>query len=52
MRFLSVVFSADAVQDFLERYMRTGDLGKWSGQNYSKVAWSYYIFQQWYDRYM
>lgn len=46
------IFNAGAVQDFLERYMRIGDQGKWSGQNYSKVAWSYYIFQQWYERYM
>lgn len=46
------IFNADAVHDFLDRYMKTGDQGKWSGQNFSKIAWSYYIFQQWYERYM
>ncbi len=46
------IFNAEAVRVFLDEYMKTGDQGKWSGQNYSKVAWSYYIFQQWYERYM
>ncbi len=46
------IFNVEAVHDFLRNYMATEDQGKWSGQNYSKVTWSYYIFQQWYERYM
>ena len=31
--------------------MVNGDVGKWSGQNFSKIVWSYFIFQQWYQYY-
>lgn len=46
------IFDADAVQSFLSNYMINGDQGKWSGKNYSRIVWAYFIFQQWYDRYI
>lgn len=46
------IFDADATQNFINTYIKEGDGTKWSGRNYSRIAWAYYIFQQWYERYM
>lgn len=46
------IFDAKGTLAFLESYLKEGDGVKWSGRNYSRVAWSYYIFQQWYEKYM
>ena len=35
----------------VSEYMEKGDRGKWSGKNYSKLIWPYFVFQQWYDKY-
>ena len=45
------IFDADYVNGFIEEYLRTGDKGPASGANYSKVAWSFFAFQQWYNEY-
>lgn len=46
------IFNPDTTRQFVTKYMQTGDQGKWSGQNYSKIVWAYFIFQQWYEKYM
>lgn len=46
------IFEPNATRQFIEHYMETGDRGKWSGQNFSRIVWSYFIFQMWYERYM
>lgn len=46
------IFDADFVSKLLENYLRTGDGGPATGANYSKLAWSFFIFQQWYREYM
>ena len=46
------IFDAQYVNGFVNEYLRTGDKGPASGANYSKVAWSLFVFQQWYDYYM
>lgn len=46
------IFDAQGTSAFLESYLKEGDGVKWSGRNYSRVAWAYYIFQQWYEKYM
>lgn len=46
------IFDADFVSKLLENYLRTGDGGPATGANYSKLAWSFFIFQQWYGEYM
>lgn len=46
------IFHVDFVADFLENYLRTGDGGPATGTNYSRLAWSFFIFQQWYGEYM
>lgn len=46
------IFHAQYVHDFISEYVRTGDQGPASGANYSKVAWSFFVFQQWYRGYI
>ena len=45
------IFDTDYVNGLLERYLRTGDAGPSTGANFSRVVWSFFIFQQWYARY-
>ncbi|MBD5393003.1 MAG: asparagine synthase (glutamine-hydrolyzing) [Lachnospiraceae bacterium] len=45
------IFDADFVADMIEEYMRTGDGGPATGANYSKLSWSFFTFQQWYQHY-
>lgn len=46
------IFNPDATIRFIETYLKNGDGGKGSGSNYSRICWSYFIFQQWYAAYM
>ncbi len=46
------VFNSDYVSKFINDYVINGDAGPSTGANYSKIAWSFYIFQQWYNYYM
>lgn len=46
------IFEPYATQQFVKNYMEVGDQGKWSGQNFSRIVWAYFIFQQWYAEYM
>ena len=46
------IFDAAYVSKFINDYVVKGDGGPASGANYSKIAWSFYIFQQWYNYYM
>lgn len=46
------IFDADYVNQFFHEYLRTGDKGPASGANFSKTAWSFFVFQQWYRAYM
>lgn len=45
------IFDADYVAGMIEEYMQTGDGGPGTGANYSKLAWSFFTFQQWYQYY-
>lgn len=46
------IFDADHVNHFIMEYLRTGDKGPATGANFSKTAWSFFAFQQWYETYM
>ena len=46
------VFDPDYVSGFINNYVVNGDGGPSTGANYSKIAWSFFIFQQWYSYYM
>lgn len=45
------IFDSKETCLFVNEYMEKGDQGKWSGQNYSRIIWAYFIFQQWYEEY-
>lgn len=46
------IFDVDYVSKFINDYVVKGDGGPATGANYSKIAWSFYIFQQWYNFHM
>ena len=46
------IFDPEYVNKFLSAYLQTGDAGAATGKNYSKIAWSFYVFQQWYEHYL
>ncbi len=46
------VFNTDYVTSFINNYVVKGDLGPATGANFSKIAWSFYIFQKWYSYYL
>ncbi len=43
------IFDHEYVSGFVDTYLQTGDAGPATGSNYSKLVWSFYIFQQWYE---
>lgn len=45
------LFDADYTAQFIRHYLETGDGGPATGRNYSKLSWSFYVFQAWYERY-
>lgn len=46
------VFDSKYVSGFIKNYIENGDIGVGSGQNYSSIVWSFFVFQQWYEQYM
>ena len=46
------IFDADYMCNMLDIFMKHGDAGPATGGNYSKLLWSYFVFQQWYRHYM
>ena len=44
------IFNPKETRKFILDYLSTGDQGKWSGHNFSRICWSYFVFQQWYDK--
>jgi len=46
------IFDAEYVNTFLTKYLITGDGGPSTGQNYSRICWALFVFQQWYQEYM
>lgn len=45
------IFDAAYVSDMIQKYIQTGDAGPATGANYSKLSWSFFVFQQWYAKY-
>lgn len=46
------LFNPEATEQFVDKYIQTGDMGPSTGENYSKTAWSFFVFQSWWKRYM
>lgn len=42
------LFDEPYVSKMVERYLETGDRGCGTGENYSGLIWSFFVFQQWY----
>lgn len=45
------IFDAAYVSEMIGQYIKTGDAGPATGANYSKLTWSFFVFQQWYQTY-
>ena len=45
------LFHEEYVPKFINDYIMKGDAGPGTGANFSKIAWSFFIFQQWYSYY-
>lgn len=45
------IFNTEYVTKFVNDYLVNGDGGPATGANYSKLAWSFFVFQQWYEYY-
>ncbi len=45
------IFDAEYVSKLIHDYILTGDAGPATGANYSKLSWSFFVFQQWYEKY-
>ena len=46
------IFNPDLTNDFLLDYMRKGDAGAGSGENYSRIVWAFFMFQKWFEAYI
>ena len=46
------IFDSAYVSKFINNYIVNGDAGPATGANFSKISWSFFIFQQWYDYYI
>lgn len=46
------IFDAAYTNSFVNEYMQTGDRGAGTGENYSRMLWAFFVFQQWYQTYM
>lgn len=45
------IFHGQQTRKFIEHFMEHGDKGPGTGENYSKIIWSFFVFEQWYQHY-
>lgn len=45
------IFDAQYTSELIHSYVEKGDLGPGTGANYSKLTWSFFVFEQWYKEY-
>ena len=45
------IFQEQETKKFVHSFLQNGNGGENTGNNYGKFVWSYFIFQQWYQRY-
>ena len=46
------LFDADAASKLIADWLGAGDGGAYTGSNYSRIIWAFFIFQQWAERYL
>ena len=45
------IFDPEYTQNFLTTYLKRGDAGSGTGENYSHLVWAFLMFQKWYETY-
>ncbi len=45
------IFDEPYMQNMIKQYVETGDRGRGTGENYSRLIWAFFVFQQWYERF-
>ena len=46
------IFEPENTSKIIRDYLATGDGGRATGRNYSKIAWSFYVYQMWNEKFM
>lgn len=46
------IFEPQFVHKLIKQYLNVGDRGPATGNNYSRIVWPFFIFQQWYEYYV
>ena len=46
------IFDPEFTNDYVCRYLKSGNAGAFTGNNPSKIVWPLYMFQKWYQHYM
>lgn len=45
------IFDGQFLHSFMQQYLGSGDKGPGTGENYSNIIWSLFVFQKWYMTY-
>lgn len=46
------LLDAEATQALVQGWLRQGDGGSYTGSNYSRILWAFFILEQWYEEYL
>lgn len=46
------LLDAEATQALVQGWLRQGDGGSYTGSNYSRILWAFFILEQWYEEYI
>lgn len=46
------LFDAAYTEKLVREWLLQGDGGAYTGSNYSRILWAFFIFEQWYEQYM
>ena len=46
------LLDAEAMQALVQGWLRQGDGGSYTGSNYSRILWAFFILEQWYEEYI
>lgn len=46
------IFDARYTNELVNTWLKEGDAGSGSGNNYSRILWAFFAFEQWYEKWM